>query len=82
MRQLHGNSTHGGVWLREYSKALVLVNTQTGVLDGSPPGTGIAIPLPSGKNYVDLWGKAVAGPTVTLPPVGAAVLLEESEHAA
>eukprot|EP01044_Picomonas_judraskeda_P004041 COSAG03_NODE_347_length_8769_cov_45.065975_4_plen_132_part_00 len=77
MQLLHGNSTAGGVWRRQYSKALVLINTQDGVLDASPSGAGITVSLPSDRAYKDLWGKPV-GPTLTLPPVGAAVLLEDS----
>jgi hypothetical protein len=55
MQLLHGNSTAGGVWMRQYSKALVPINTQDGVLDGSPPGAGITVPLPNDKAYKDLW---------------------------
>ena len=62
--------------MRQYSKALVLINTQYGVLDGSPSSAGIAIPLPGNKLYKDLWGNAVSGP-VTLPPVGAKILLTQ-----
>lgn len=65
--------------MRQYSKALVLINTQDGVLDGSPPGAGITVPLPSDKAYKDLWGNAVASPSISLPPLGAAILLEISE---
>ena len=76
MKLLQGNSTAGGVWMRQYSKALVLINTQYGVLDGSPSSAGIAVPLPGNKLYKDLWGNAVCG-TVTLPPVSAKILLTQ-----
>ena len=75
--RMYGNSstTAGGVWLREYSKGLILINTQPGVLDAAPAGSGVAVTLPSGKQYKDLWGQAVQGSVVKLPPLGAAVLL-------
>ena len=79
MQLIHGNSTAGGVWRRQYSKALVLINTQDVVLDASAPGAGITVPLPSDKAYKDLWGKPVLGPTISLPPVGSAILLVSSQ---
>jgi hypothetical protein len=65
--------------MRQYSKALVPINTQDGVLDGSPPGAGITVPLPNDKAYKDLWGNAVASPSITLPLLAAAILLESSK---
>ena len=79
MQLIHGNSTAGGVWRRQYSKALVLINTQDGVLDASASGAGITVSLPSDKAYKDLWGKPVLSPTISLPPVGSAILLESSQ---
>ena len=77
MRLVHGNSS-GGLWLREYTTATIAVNTLPGVLDGAPPGSGIAVPLAAGKRYTDLWGTAVPGSGLRLGPVGAAVLLKSS----
>ena len=62
--------------MRQYSKALVLINTQDGVLDASPPNASISVSLPSNKTYTDLWGKEVRGAAISLPPVSAAILLE------
>ena len=62
--------------MRQYSKALVLINTQDGALDASPPNASISVSLPSNKTYTDLWGKDVRGPAISLPPVSAAILLE------
>jgi hypothetical protein len=60
-----------GLWSRTFTKAVSFVN---------PTEKSVQATLPVGDAFVDLYGKSVTGPELSMPPVTAITLLKVSQR--